>query len=248
MPYNHAVDISVVTYNVFNDSVSFEPRYPLIVEALRETKADIVALQEVPPRQEVTRRLASTLGYPDWAEVVFVRPDDGWTEGLAVLSRFPVLEQEDIDLRPGIPNCLRARIDAPGGPVDVFNAHFHHRDTALRANELRIVLDEVARGDVPVVLCGDFNALPGEVASLDGFATLRSAYELVKGSHPENTYPTPYRKDTNRYGPIDYILVRPDQFSAMEARLVGEAPSKEDETLWPSDHFGVFARLVTAEG
>jgi endonuclease/exonuclease/phosphatase family metal-dependent hydrolase len=246
--YNPPVEITVVTYNIYNEPVSFEPRYPLVLETLRATKADVVALQEVPTRQEVTRRLAGALGYADWAEVVFVRPDDGWTEGLAVLSRFPVLEQEDIDLRPGVPNCLRARLEAPEGPVDVFNAHFHPRDANLRASEISIVLDAVAASDAPVILCGDFNGLPEEFASLNGFSSLRAAYELVHGRYPESTFPTPYRKDARRYGPIDYILVRPDQLSASEARLIGDAPSKEDESLWPSDHYGVLARLVSADG
>lgn len=241
------MELAVVTYNVFNDPVSFEPRYPLILEALRETRADIVALQEIPPRQEVTRRLASALSYSDWAEVVFIRPDDEWTEALAILSRFPVVDQEGIDLRPGVPNCLRARIETPEGGVEVFNGHFHHRDAALRAQEIGLVLAEVARTDAPVIVCGDFNALPDEVESLEGFAHLRSAYELAKGAHPENTYPTPYRKDTHRYGPIDYVLVRPTEFTCLDARLIGASPSKEDEGLWPSDHYGVFARLRRLE-
>jgi endonuclease/exonuclease/phosphatase family metal-dependent hydrolase len=239
------VEVSVVTYNIYNEPVSFEPRYPLILETLRAANADIVALQELPPRQEVTRRLAASLGYADWAEVVFVRPEDDWMEALAVLSRFPVLEQEGIDLRPGVPNCLRARIEAPGGELDVFNAHLNHRDPGLRGTEMRMVLAEVSNSPLPLVLCGDLNSGPEEFVALDGFASLQTAHALVHGALAASTYPTPYRRESRRSGHFDYILVRPDRLTATEARLIGDSPAKDDEGMWPSDHYGVFARLAS---
>jgi endonuclease/exonuclease/phosphatase family metal-dependent hydrolase len=114
--------------------------------------------------------------------------------------------------------------------------------------------------DVPAVVCGDFNAVPEGRTMAVVWPQLRSAYEMANGSHPETTFPTPLRPLAGRQpgfserreapssddesqakAAIDYVLVRPSQFDAFEARLLGSQPVRG---VWPSDHMGVVVRLA----
>ncbi len=262
LAYNPGVELAVLTYNIYNHA-DFDRRLPLIIEAIRGCNADLVALQEVPPGREFVPELARLTGFGHHAEATFVRPDDGWSETLAVLSRYAIAQSEGLDLRPGVSNCLRARIETPAGPVGVYDAHLHPRDSELRQREARIILDRIeSEPAVPAVLCGDLNAVPtGKTLRLI-FEKLRSAYELFHDLHPETTFPTPLRPDvlqSTTFGlrqegqpraphaearaALDYVLVRPSDFSVREARLVGDRPASHDAALWPSDHYGVFVRL-----
>jgi endonuclease/exonuclease/phosphatase family metal-dependent hydrolase len=255
------VDISVATFNIYNHE-DFDQRLPAIIAVLEDAAADIVCLQEVPPRRGLPASLAEALGYRHYADTTFVRPDDGWSETLAILSRFALAEAEPIDLRPSVPNCLRARLDTPAGPVDVYNTHLHPRDSDLRQREVALILERMSREpEVRAILCGDFNAVPEGRTMALAWPHLRSAYELARGSHPDSTFPTPLRPVAGRTprfserreappaddeseakAAIDYILVRPSQLQALEARVIGAEPV---DGVWPSDHYGVLVRLAT---
>ncbi len=254
------MQFTIVTFNIYNHE-DFEQRLPAILAVLREAAADIVCLQEVPPgRPGLVAEIAAGLGYPHNGECVFVRPDDGWSEGLAVLSKYKVVDVEPLDLRPGVPNCLRVQVETPSGALDVYCAHLHPRDSELRRREAAVILERMQRRpDAPAVLCGDFNAVPDGKTMAVLWPHLRSAFELANGRHPETTFPTPLRPVAGRQpgfserreappvadeseakAAIDYVLVRPGQMKALEARVIGDAPV---EGVWPSDHYGVWARL-----
>jgi endonuclease/exonuclease/phosphatase family metal-dependent hydrolase len=257
------MSLTVVTYNVYNNASTFAHRLPVIIAALKELAADVVALQEVPQDGEAAHAIARALGDFCVASTVFTRPDDGWSEALAVLSRFPVSGQEDVELRPGVPNCFRVQIATPEGGFDLHNAHLHPRDADLRIREATVILERISGTPrAPAILCGDFNALPdGDVMALL-LSKMRSTFETRHGRHPETTFPTPLRPEllTPAADPaapgqavgaqtaasagrvLDYILVRPEDFVVEEARLVCDQPSQAG--LWPSDHYGVLARLA----
>lgn len=251
--------LSVLTFNVYNHA-DFDQRLPLVLDALSAAAADIVCLQEVPPGQGRSREIAGALGYQHWADVEFTRPDDGWSEGLALLSRFSVLETEPLELRPEVLNCLRTRLDIPSGPLDVYNVHLHPRDSALRQREASTIVGRLQRApEIPALVAGDFNAVPAGQTMAVLWPHLRSAFELAAGHHPGTTFPTPLRPlagrapgfserreapptddESQARAAIDYVLVRHNQFRALEARVIGASPAGD---LWPSDHFGVFVRL-----
>jgi endonuclease/exonuclease/phosphatase family metal-dependent hydrolase len=255
------VRLTVVTYNVYNHT-DFERRLPAIVETLRRADADLACLQEVPPGSGMTDEIAAACGYEHSSECVFRRPDDGWSEALAVLSRFPVLEREPVELRPGVPNCFRLLLDGPGSEVSVYNTHLHPRDSELRQREAAIIMERMAREiSTPAVLCGDFNAVPGGRTMSVVWSHLVSAFEHAQGRHPETTFPTPLRPPAERTpgfserreaapvddeaearAAIDYVLVRPGQFRAVEATVIGA----QLDAVWPSDHYGLRVVLESA--
>src|SRR3990172_1181902 len=258
------MDLSLITFNVYNNAATFDQRLPLILDTLRRADADVVALQEVPPGRGVTEALARDIDHAHWAEVTFVRPDDGWTEALAILSRLPISAREAVNLRQGVPNCLRVRIAAGEGDFDLYNCHLHPRDSGLRQQEAARILDHMDREPgLAAVLCGDFNAVPSGRTMELLFSRLRSAYEMKHNHHPATTFPTPLRADliastafsarrearpedsSGGVGAVlDYVLIRRGEFGVKDAITIGDEPAATDPTLWPSDHYGLLVRLT----
>jgi endonuclease/exonuclease/phosphatase family metal-dependent hydrolase len=254
------VDLTVATFNIYKHE-DFDARLPAILAVLRDVRAGVVCFQEVPPGRDMAAHIAREAGYEHVAESAFTRPDDGWSEALAVLSRFPIVATEPVDLRPGVRNCFRVRLEADGLPLDIYNTHLHPRDSELRQREAAVIMERLAREpEVRAVLCGDFNAVPEGGTMAVVWPHLRSAYEMANARHPETTFPTPLRplagrqpgfserreappsdEESQAKAAIDYVLVRPSHFRPLEAAVIGAEPV---EGVWPSDHFGVFARMA----
>jgi endonuclease/exonuclease/phosphatase family metal-dependent hydrolase len=240
---DHApVAITFVTWNLFNHEPTFAARLPLIVRTLAAQQADVAALQEVPPEGGVEYALARELDYDSVASVSFLRPDDGWSERLVVLSRLPIVEFEPLELRPGVPNALRTRLVTGKGRLDLYNVHQHPRDEALRQREIgRVLATADARRAVPAVVAGDFNATPGTAGFGDAHG-FRSAYEMANGEHPARTFATPLRRDLERLPAValDHVLVEPARVKVIGAGLFGQAVAEGE---WPSDHWGLRVTL-----
>ena len=71
----------------------------------------------------------------------------------------------------------------------------------------------------------------------------RSAFEAVHAREPDKTWPTPVNDfDPSPPGTLDYIYVSAE-FRVANAGLAFNTPAPEAATLYPSDHFGIFACL-----
>ena len=71
-----------------------------------------------------------------------------------------------------------------------------------------------------------------------------SAYFSVHGEHPI-TFPTPLVAD-QRPGVaicIDYIYFDPATLRVTDAHVIANQSSSDDSTLYPSDHFGLAAKV-----
>ena len=197
---------------------------------------------------------------------------NGLKFGNAVFSRHPILEQRSFQL-PGLDSgesrsLLYALCDTPHGRLPVFVTHlnwkFHHG--SVRQRQVAFIAEriaEVAPIDgplLPPVLMGDFNAAPDadEIRFLTGLCALegKTVYFadawVFAGEGPGHTfdrandYAVKAREPSRR---IDYIFVRgPDrQFRGepMHAEVAFNASVRSGaETVWPSDHFGVYADLA----
>jgi|GEM_PF-2963101 len=122
-------------------------------------------------------------------------PDEGdFSEGLAILSRFPISESVFrrllprsyetvgcVDLDPFCPldaifdsrQVLFGRVETPGGGLDFFVTHLAHHLTelstttqTLQAQQIVGIIDEFVTADTttPDVLVGDLNSVPGSEA------------------------------------------------------------------------------------
>ena len=225
--------LRVLTYNIHHGEGSdgkFD--YERLAGKIVELRPDVAVLQEVDRGTEraggvdQAARLAELTGM----NFVFGRamPYDGGEYGLAILSRFPIEHSEtyplpfDFGQEPRA--LLRARIVPDNGlPVfDCWATHLCHQseDSRVRqVKQIRWVLREFE--DAPVVLAGDFNALPGS-APMEAML----ADDWLDATAPQSE--------------IDYVLIR-----RTDAWRVAKVVVLEDRTV--SDHRPVLAELEWLE-
>ena len=168
-----------------------EGRLAVVAADLRALAVDVVGLQEASwsrQRGNVAARLAAELGFHHvYAPAAFrnrlVAPLMNFTEGPAILSRFPIVRWESHDL----PRCGRlvdprvllfAEVQTPWGRLAVFSTHTSGDPCHTR----RVVeLVQERRGALPAVLMGDFNAVEGSpaIAALTDEAGFFDAFRLA---------------------------------------------------------------------
>ena len=272
--------LTVLSHNVLHggpwsgfagDGQRLERRMDLIADEMAALNPDVVALQEAAVSRrlgDVPERLARRLGYyhvhAPATRYVFgdgilsrlVIAALGFREGPAILSRFPILESEVYKL----PRCqhaldprvlLRARLDTPWGPIDVFSTHISRDD--CQARRVAALVAE-RRNGLPSILMGDFNAIESSPAirALTEEAGFIDAYRRanpdVAGATVWQRIDAPWPMARRR---VDYIFLVPGleiRGDVAASRVVLDAPHRlaDGTTLWPSDHYGVLAELVVS--
>ena len=216
---------------------------------IREWKPDLVAIQEVDKNTQRTGRTdqAKRLGEMLEMHHVFGKTIDfqGGEYGLAILSRFPILEHRMILLPPevqqeqrglqivevAIPDSRTAdsqRTDANGRIIRFANTHLSHFSQEERAVQFAKI-DEILSADgMPVILAGDFNARPADDLVVQFLKNWRDTVDLesdrrVAADRPE--------------GRIDYIFFRANSpFTVLESRTI--------EDRMTSDHMPIVSVLA----
>jgi len=189
-------------------------------------------------------------------------------EGIAILCRFPVKRHEILDLmtQNRVAQLIEFRVD--NDILMLVNGHFFWStgESVERQAQIELLLDwlDTQPADIPVVVCGDFNGIPHSKAILTMRHYFDSAYRVIHGEEPEYTYPTPLPKskrarlcslaswafrarpkpDPIWKGTIDYIFVDP-RLHTTECEVVLNQPDPGNSNIYPSDHFGLVARLDT---
>lgn len=277
--------LRAVTLNFWGTQAPLERRLELAARQLGELAPDVVGMQEVRPLDGASGRttadvLAERLSLDrvyavavSWADDLLGPGIAAGEEGLAILSRYPVLEQRVVQLPQARPTeariLLSARIAAPTGPVWFHTTHLHYRlDDGVAREEQVVAIDQVVRSlgreaaDLPQILCGDFNAPPDadEIRFLRGLHTLagrrthfQDAWLRVRPQDPghtwssENPQTRPLRSlDLDRR--IDYVFVttrrKDGRGTVRDARLVLD--QRDDDGVCASDHYGVLAEVQIA--
>ena len=236
-----------------SDRIDTARRRPLLLAALEDADADVIALQEVEAGLldlllgEPWVRAGYTLGTdPSGRDI-----EDG---GLLLLSRLPVREAGWHVLGPH-KAVAAVTVDTGTGPLVVAATHLssdHSPDgPARRLAELGLLAKGLGGVDGDVVLVGDFNdGGDGPAARLG----LRDVWTEIHG--PGDRTPTfdpgvnplaAVSSLSGRASRLDRILLRSVRLRVTGAALRGDAPTTDG--LYVSDHYGVAAdlRLDTAE-
>ncbi|WP_215456196.1 endonuclease/exonuclease/phosphatase family protein [Streptomyces sp. ATCC 21386] len=282
----------VVTWNLWWRFGPWQERQKAILAVLRELRPDVVGLQEVweqrgegpghgrgenerPGEGNLAGWLARELGmHWAWGEYGDAERwqrrigDPGVGIGVAVLSRWPVLESAAI----GLPTAeggsgrgaLHALLDAPGAPVPFFTAHLSSETdaSAQRCRQVTALAEFVARhrgGSTghPPVITGDFNAWPDsdEVRLFGGYRTAPAVpgqcffdvWEYAEPGVPSATWDLANPYVAASHGPsvrVDYIHVGPPGPGGLgHVRAVTRAGDAPVDGVWPSDHAAVVADL-----
>ncbi len=247
--------MKIITLNLRHNNDRWEERFPLVVDVLDAQQADIIGLQEVwfPNRQAQIIADALNARTSEHPYSVYAEPKWGVEadEGVAILSRLPVLEHARLDLPEGHRVAQRVLVEVEGHPVHIANTHLHHRpweNESIRLPQMRALIEWITtRAPGGWLLTGDMNAQPESETIAVAGKHLRSAYYDVHGEHPY-TCPTPLAEDYHtqpRRLCIDYIFYDPGVFEVSHAAVIANQPHPHDSTLYPSDHFGLEAQFIT---
>lgn len=261
--------LKIVTLNLWGEQPPLERRMQLAVENLRALAPDVVTLQEVReipatlPNQAET--LATALGM-QW-HFAPATPWGGGDEGLAILSRLPIVERTHHELPHALPTerrlLLHTSLDTPAGRAEIFTTHLNYRLTDGGKREDQVVAADAiiaaAPSELPKIFTGDFNATPDsdEIRFLRGLHTSsgkrtywQDAWERRHGREDGFTWArsNPYThrlRWLERDRRLDYIFVgqlkRDGRGVVRDCRIVCDVPA--DDGALPSDHYGLYAEV-----
>ncbi|GIG69082.1 RNA repair domain-containing protein [Phytomonospora endophytica] len=238
-----AAAVRVLTWNTLWDRfeshrVRTAERRPLLLAALREAEADVIALQEV---ELPLLAMLEPWTASGWA--VLGEPDDVATAGLVLLSRLPVREAGWHALS-GHKAVAAIVVETATGPLTVLTTHLTSDHTEgggdRRGGELARIAEGLSGVDGEVVLTGDFNEIGERPATI---LAMRDAWSQARGDETPTFDPganplAAIASLSGRSGRIDKIFLRGPH--AASASLHGDVPVGG---LHPSDHYGVSAVL-----
>jgi endonuclease/exonuclease/phosphatase family metal-dependent hydrolase len=187
-------------------------------------------------------------------------------EGIAILSRFQVKRHEILDLltQNRVAQLVEFRIE--GQLLMMVNGKFFWNpgEAPERKAQIELLLDwlDAQPAEIPVIVAGDFNGDPKTVSIELMREYFDSAHRAVHGEEPEFTCPTPLPvskrvqlRNMVRWGlgkrpkpdltwrkTLDYIFVDP-RLHTLDCKLVLDKPADNNESLYPSDHFGIYALI-----
>lgn len=241
--------LQLATLNIRNLADRWNERLPLLLRDFSALQPDVLGLQEVVFVLEQDRLIGSAgAGHYRATRTWAGRPE----YGNSILTRvdLAISQPERLELSHGR-SAGRLLIEHDGLRILFTNLHLHHEvpDDSIRDQQVRVVLEWLAGGpasDIQVVV-GDFNADPTEPAyarmEASGFA---SACAVANGHEPAVTWPSglegPAIDTDGEPSCLDYIWLRGD-VTVESARVVFDRPSVEDGGLYPSDHFGLNAKV-----
>lgn len=258
--------LRVCSWNLWGRWGPWEVRQEPIRQTLEAIDADVIGLQEVWAEGEKTQAGVLAEGFGFHSAYASRLPFPDFHLGIGIVSRWPIVGAEERDLPDGgEPDerrlVLRADIDGPRGPLQVFTTHLNWRfdHSHVRQEQIatiaRFIAESPARS-YPPVLCGDLNAVPDsdEVRMLTGRAKVPSrglvfhdAWEVAGDGSPGFTWDNanPFAaRDLEPNRRIDYVMAGwPKEGAAGQfigARVAGKEPVGG---VHPSDHAAIVADL-----
>ncbi|OGO18056.1 MAG: hypothetical protein A2Z14_02670 [Chloroflexi bacterium RBG_16_48_8] len=243
--------ITVISANLWHDW-PFQRRLPHRLEAFaqlaEEERADVVLLQEVicTPQVQADAWLGKRLGMAFvYSRVNGDEEAIGFEEGLAVLSRFPIMASQMKNLGLGESfyrrMALAVEVHSPFGYLWAISVHLGilKKRNQSQWHDLRSWVSGLGRGHTALI-GGDFNAheQSNPIRQAQGLwiDTYRSVNPEGDGTTHEIRWPW---GNTFRRRRLDYIFLRPGphRWRIMDARHV--LPTREPH----SDHCAVITRF-----
>jgi poly(A) polymerase len=236
--------IRIATLNCRNTADRWRARSRVLVSELAGLRPDVIGLQELRhfPDQAgwVAEQAGARTASAQWLHRTYKTGVWWLWEGIAVLSRLPILERGRLALggQHRVASFVRVRLP-DGGSLDVFNTHLAFHSEAVRIAQVRRILAWMeSRPPGPQVLVGDFNTRP----TAPSIGLMRQSLRSVYATDPPPTVPTPLRRRTSQPAVVDYLFVN-RRVAVHDARLAFDRPSPTQPGLYASDHFGVVATI-----
>jgi endonuclease/exonuclease/phosphatase family metal-dependent hydrolase len=266
--------IRIATINILFEMEFWQQRRELLIAGLKSTDADIIGLQEINTDTNTVDDLAQALNMPYIYQVKCRKWPftSGDNYGIAIISRLPFLEEQELRLPSQGRSAQYVRIEKNGQPYIFCNGHYlwWPGSNMARMQQFKLLADwlGVLPAEIPQIIVGDFNATP-DTAEIGFLANkFNSAYAKQHGREPEYTCPTPLmlaskrirhelglrafeflvnRKFNPWQGTLDYIFLS-QQLQVLDCQLILTEPSESNKLIYPSDHFGLVADLQFNHG
>lgn len=211
--------LRVMTYNV-HSSIGMDGRASpdRIARVIARHNPDVIALQELDVRMKRTGKLDQAKLIAQKLEMAYhFHPsflvEDGQF-GNAVLSHFPIklldvkgFKKNNGSVREESRGALWVRMDFHGIPVNFITTHLSiwPKERLKQADQLCADWLEKYKASECLVLCGDFNAMPGSAVYKRFNQCLRDAQKMLHpGVRPSNTWFGEYP-----FIRIDHVFVNP---------------------------------------
>ncbi|MBN1770438.1 MAG: endonuclease/exonuclease/phosphatase family protein [Deltaproteobacteria bacterium] len=251
-----ATTLSLLTYNVLADPLAVQERVPRLLEVIGESKADVVALQEVAPWFLELLAREAWIGEYDYSRFDGAMAAPG---GQLILSRFPI-QASYYRVLPGPQRrtVVVSTIAVNGRSIAIATTHLDSplESGPTRAEQLDAIFGMLEPAD-EAILAGDLNFGDGEEPET---SHLPSSYvDLwlnLAGGMPGYTWNieasdmarlTSFPGEPSRR--LDRIIVRSVEWVPGAVSIVGDSPVHPgSKDLFPSDHFGVLGVLKPARG
>ena len=238
--------LTVGTLNLWGRWADWPGRLAALEATWPDPGPDVLLLQEVrcDGLGDQADEVADALGYDERISVEGHRTDDG-REGIAIVSRVPLLDSRDELLPTSEParRILFARVEVDGEPVSIACGHTVAVPEDVRAEQVRALL---ARSEDPLILGADLNDVPAVVGPLIEEAGLADALgrdEVVTWPMCRQTFGEAWRSQIGRaphfsleQRRLDYLLTR-----GMEVLDAGVEELRADDGVYASDHALVWA-------
>ena len=261
------VDIlKVMSWNLWWKFENYLERQNLIFSEIEKLKPDIMCFQEVWKEEDENQaeKIANLTGYQFVYEKSFDL--DGVAFGNAIISKYPI-KNHSVNYMSAEPEfdekrlLLHAQILYNEINLDVMCTHLNYKyeHQHVREDQVKFILEYISKlkkNTFPVILCGDFNADPnsdeirlitGHRKSING-TVLRDSWVITNPKDHGFTWSNKnsYAKKTLEFDRrIDYIFVGKASPTGMgyplSSFLVG---TEENNSIFPSDHFGIMTHLV----
>lgn len=234
-------NINVLCYNIHHANPPSTPDkidIPAIAKVIADTKPDIVALQEVDvhtDRSGKTLHQAEELARLSGMKAFFAKGIDygGGEYGVAILSRYPVLETNRYPLTTvagtnGEPRVLATALLQLPGNRKVLMACTHldaQRGDTNRSVQIREVAAILGKQPYPVIVAGDLNAP-------EGSSVINTLDQHFQRSCTNCAFTIPVE---NPRRCIDFVAFTPAKFETVSHTVIQEK--------YASDHLPVNAVL-----
>lgn len=233
---NTTTRLRVLSYNIHHGA-GMDGKLDLerIAQVIKDTNADLVALQEVDKGVKRTDGIdePAVLAELTGMHAVFEKNIDfqGGEYGNAVLTRFPVEHYQNHHLPQSIPTeqrgMLEVHVTVAGRSIVFFATHFdYHGDDNERLASARMLRGLLEDSNIQTaIVAGDLNALPES-------NTIAQIREFLIDTHNPDTgdgFTFPADKPDRR---IDYILHNPGSgLRAVECRVIDEPVASDHRPL-----------------
>lgn len=242
-------ELTLTTYNVWNDDSHAERRYRAIAELLSHRAPDILVFQEVTPTA------LDVLLDQSWVREGYLRADvvggHAGNYGMLMLSRVPLARVTYTRLPTSQSRgflLADLAVNGPSPTVCCLHLDSGKSSRRLRWWQLRRVFGAL-RSTEDAVLLGDFNMREHENSAIAAdYCDVWPALRPDEDGFTEDTSINHMRydmKDKHRHVRFDRVLLKGDHWAATDIELLGKEPIARDlPRVFPSDHFGVRCRLI----